>query len=119
MDDSLISVLLVLWFLLTALYLCFWEIGNVISDKKMKYPPQKKEIEEAEKMVSSWIISILIAILTGIVIVVYNDWITCSVSACPTFSAHPNWSNGWFLPALMWAIIIAAVIVFFVSLIGG
>jgi hypothetical protein len=115
MDDSLVVVLLVLYFLVTALYyLIFPRIGKAISHKIMKSPPQRKEIEEAEKMVGNWIISILIAILTGIVIVFCNNWITCSVSTCPTFLANPNWSNGWYLPTFMWVIILAVVIVGFV-----
>jgi|WetSurMetagenome_2_1015567.scaffolds.fasta_scaffold1382069_1 hypothetical protein len=33
MDNSLIDLLLVLWFFLTGLYLCFWIVGSKIRDK--------------------------------------------------------------------------------------
>jgi len=33
MDNSLIDCLLVIWFLVTAIYICFWSIGNGINDK--------------------------------------------------------------------------------------
>jgi NADH:ubiquinone oxidoreductase subunit 5 (subunit L)/multisubunit Na+/H+ antiporter MnhA subunit len=115
MDNSLIDLLLVLWFLVSFLYLCCWAMGNMISDKIMKTSPQrlkisKKEIEEADHMVGNWIISILIGILTGIVIVFYNNWIYCSVNTCQNLLSTPNWYNGWYFPAQMWFAILILVL---------
>ena len=62
-------------------------------------------------MVGNWIISILIGILTGTVIVFYNNWIYCSVNTCQKLLSNPNWSNGWFFPAQMWVALLILVLI--------
>jgi hypothetical protein len=41
MEISLIFVLLVIWFLITFLYICFWIIGNRLKEKLDKFDYEK------------------------------------------------------------------------------
>ena len=119
MDNSLIDMLLVLWFLITGLCICFWIIGNTISNRilgeKMKYTPQIKEIEKVSEMIGNWIISALIGIWTGTLIYVLLNWINCSYYECNMLRT-PHYLNGWLMPAIIWIIITIAIVCFFIMM---
>jgi len=84
-----------LWFVITALYLCFWVIGNTITERPKNNNVTVKEIEETINYVNGWIFSLLFGLLTASIATVYYNWLNCAFFVCNKLPS-PSWFNGWF-----------------------